>query len=333
MSCHPIHEQPYETSVYLTTRESNSDYPYSPASCIQPDLMRTLEPKTKLDVNSLSYRGIDSEVIHYIDSLQDGHLRCERGGVRVEARCFPADSTGCHFYSATFAKDDRIVLAAGKMNGDLLRSALVKAVIIGALQSYGHAAVAPLRAMEKLNNLLWRLNDILRFPFVSCALLYGVIDHKRHFMEYCNAGHRQILSMLDSSQQPMVLHPTTQVLGTRDSPDHFVSTDVLDLRETGRIVLLAGEHEDNSGMDEGNHDHEQGIALGKQDLSGLDLQTISILTALECDCRAGKVLAGATVLVAEFARSQGNGKADKASGQIPKRISPEPPPDPCTFWG
>ena len=123
---------------------------------------------------------------------------CE--GVSTAARRRTSQSVGGDFHDFVVAKDGRYSLIIGNVVGHGLHSALGMALVLGAIRVLGPASDSPFPVMQRINDLLCRINDRMRESVVLCSLFYGIVDPMQEVVHFCNAGHPYPLIWTHSGQ-------------------------------------------------------------------------------------------------------------------------------------
>jgi len=157
---------------------------------------------------------------------------CE--GVSTAARRRTSGSVGGDFHDFVLNKDGQYSLVIGDVIGHGLHSALGMALVLGAIRALGPGVLSPLPVMQRINDLLGRINDRLRGHLVLCSLFYGIVDPTREVMRFCNAGHPYPLVWTHSGQV-LTLASTCPPLGVM--PELEGGSKTLPLEHVRRAIF------------------------------------------------------------------------------------------------
>ena len=157
---------------------------------------------------------------------------CE--GARIAARRLTSGSIGGDFHDFIVGPGGRYSLIIGDVVGHGVHSALGMALVLGTIRALGPGADSPFPVMQRINDLLCRINDRLRRYLVLCSLFYGIVDPMREVMQFGNAGHPYPLVWTHSGQV-LKLWATCSLLGV--SPELEGESIPLPLGHVGRTIF------------------------------------------------------------------------------------------------
>jgi sigma-B regulation protein RsbU (phosphoserine phosphatase) len=153
--------------------------------------------------------------------------------------------------------------------------------------------------MQRINDLLCRINDRLRGHLVLCSLFYGIVDPGREVMRFCNAGHPHPL-VWTRSGQVLSLSSTCPPLGV--VPGLESESKTLPLEHVRRAVFYT------DGVTEARSPSQE--FLGVDRLRQVLEQTLQLPVAAQADVLMAEVTRhvghdrslndDATVIVADF---------------------------------
>ncbi len=109
------------------------------------------------------------------------------GGMDIAAECLPAWQVGGDFYDIITLRSDRVSFVLGDVSGHGVSSALLMALIHGAMSAppWGASNEDPDSAAARLNELLLAKSSGERFA----SLFWCVYDSTSRVLRYVNAGH------------------------------------------------------------------------------------------------------------------------------------------------
>jgi hypothetical protein len=166
-------------------------------------------------ISALDYiSGLDVEhyVARRIASVFDAGGCPAIDGVKLGLRQLSSGRFGGDFHAIWPGLPGQTTIVLGDVHGETVHAALVKALIRGALRTYGQCGPALCEVLVRLDELISRVNAGLRGDPVTCSLVYCVIDRERHMLEYCNGGHVAPIVQTQSGGW-MRLEQTSSVLG------------------------------------------------------------------------------------------------------------------------
>ena|GEM_PF-1583917 len=133
-------------------------------------------------------------------------------GTRIASRRLTSNDIGGDFHDFIVDTDGRYSLVIGDVAGHETYSALVMALVLGAVRVLGSHAQSPPSVLREINRLLCRVNDELQTTVMTCSLFYGVVDPRARTLQFCNAGHPCPLVWTESGQV-LKLKGTCRLLG------------------------------------------------------------------------------------------------------------------------
>jgi sigma-B regulation protein RsbU (phosphoserine phosphatase) len=116
---------------------------------------------------------------------------CE--GVSTAARRRTSGSVGGDFHDFIATPGGPYSVIIGDVSGHGLHSALGMALVLGAIRALGSGSISPQPVMQRINDVLCRVNDRLNEHLVLCSMFFGIVDPAREVMRFCNAGHPEPL--------------------------------------------------------------------------------------------------------------------------------------------
>lgn len=105
---------------------------------------------------------------------------------KVAARVIPAESVGGDFFHLFKLGQGKTGVMIGDVSGHGYRAALIMALLVSASQIHAQTTADP---AEMLAALFATLRDELASTEMFVSIFYGVLDPKRRFLRYANAGH------------------------------------------------------------------------------------------------------------------------------------------------
>lgn len=148
------------------------------------------------------------------------------GGLQTEIAYRAAEEVGGDFCQILPLRDGSILVAIGDVSGKGLQAAMLGAVAVGAFRSMADEAVAPHRALERLNNVLLRTENS---GFITCLCM--VLTAKGEIL-LANAGH--LAPYLDGTEIPVEGGLPLGIL-----PDVSYSQSTFVLPAKARLTLLS----------------------------------------------------------------------------------------------
>ncbi len=141
-------------------------------------------------------------------------------GYDLVARQIPCFEVAGDLYDITELADGRVAIVVGDVTGKGMGAALLMSNVIASLRILYQECPAPVKLAERVHRQVEESSDELRFV----TLFLGLLDPRRHRLEYVNAGHNppllihgQEIRTLDSTGMPMGLIPeATFTVGKTD---------------------------------------------------------------------------------------------------------------------
>ncbi len=222
---------------------------------------------------------------------------CE--GVSTAARRQPSGSVGGDLHDFVVARDGRYSVIIGDVIGHGLHSALGMALVLGAIRALGPGADSPFPVMQRINDLLCRINDRMRKNLVLCSLCYGIVDPMREVLRFCNAGHPYPLVWTHNGQV-LKLRATCTLLGV--SPELEGESMSLPLGQVRRAIFYT------DGATEARSPSGNFLGVGRvqqvlEQTSQLSVEAQADALMAEIACHVGQDLPlndDATMIVADF---------------------------------
>ena len=140
---------------------------------------------------------------------------------------------GGDFYHFRQLGQDQVAFAIGDVVGHGMGSALIMSLIMGTLRSNIQDSRRPSRMVEQVNNLLVKLSRQLE-QYITCSMIYGVVDLPSGVLLYVNAGHPYPIVCNREEEGCQELRPTTMLLGVQQGVQ---SESCHQFHQNDRVVL------------------------------------------------------------------------------------------------
>lgn len=137
-------------------------------------------------------------------------------GVRLAARCDPADSVGGDLYHLFELPDGRMGLVIADVSSHGFSAALIMALTMSAIAIYAQEADRPGEALRRIHE---SLIDELESTEMYLTILYAVVDPSKHEVVWANAGHPHAFVVREDGRAER-LGATSPPLGTFTFPDY-----------------------------------------------------------------------------------------------------------------
>jgi sigma-B regulation protein RsbU (phosphoserine phosphatase) len=108
-------------------------------------------------------------------------------GYDIAGDSIPAQSVGGDYFDFIPIDENKLAVCLGDVSGKGLPASLLMANVQATLRGQTLVDAPASERVERANKLLYRCTDDERFV----TLFYGVLDHARHELVYCSAGHEQ----------------------------------------------------------------------------------------------------------------------------------------------
>ena len=154
---------------------------------------------------------------------------------------------GGDFYHFRPLGQDQVAFAIGDVVGHGMGSALIMSLIMGTLRSNVQESRRPSRMVEQVNDLLVHLGEQVGH-YITCSMIYGVVDLPSGVLLYVNAGHPYPIVYNRVTGSSHELGSTTMLLGVQEgvqpeSCHQFQQNDRLILYTDGIPDLMNGDDE------------------------------------------------------------------------------------------
>jgi len=156
---------------------------------------------------------------------------CQCGKMVLKNRM--SGDVGGDFYHFRQLGQDQVAFAIGDVVGHGMGSALIMSLIMGTLRSNVQESRRPSRIIEQINNLLVKLGGQLDH-YITCSLIYGVVDLPSGVLLYVNAGHPYPIVCNRGEEGCHELRPTTMLLGVQQGVQ---PESCHQFRQDDRVVL------------------------------------------------------------------------------------------------
>jgi serine phosphatase RsbU (regulator of sigma subunit) len=199
-----------------------------------------------MDDDSRLALGTDLELAAAVQgALLNGEIPdCQCGKMVLRYRM--SVQVGGDFYHFCQLGQDQVAFAIGDVVGHGMGSALIMSLIMGTLRSNVQDSRRPSRMVEQINDLLVNLGEQVEH-YITCSMIYGVVDLPSGVLLYVNAGHPYpiIYNRIEESCQE--LGSTTMLLGVQQGVQ---PESCHQFRQNDRVVLYTDGITDASNANE-----------------------------------------------------------------------------------
>ncbi len=144
----------------------------------------------------------------------------------------PADDTGGDCYDFVMFDDGRIGMLLADATGHGIGPALIAAECRALVRAFASVSDDPSRILSQANRLICEDLDGGRFV----TAYFGVLDPKRHVIDYLSAGHGPLLHYVAEAGRCVEIGATTVPLGILDELDETPGTPLC--LSVGDMVIL-----------------------------------------------------------------------------------------------
>jgi phosphoserine phosphatase RsbU/P len=164
--------------------------------------------------------------------LNGGVPTCQCGKMVLKNRM--SVQVGGDFYHFRDLGQDQVAFAIGDVEGHGIGSALVMSLILGTLRANVQDSRRPSRMVEQVNDLLVKLGSQMD-QYITCSLIYGVVDLPSGVLLYVNAGHPYPIVCNRGTEDCQELRPTTMLLGVQQG---VLPESCHQFQQNDRVVLF-----------------------------------------------------------------------------------------------
>ena len=123
-------------------------------------------------------------------------------------KSIPALNVGGDYYDFIHLDDSRLVISLGDVSGNGLAASLVMANLQATIRGLALFDADPEKCLEKANKLIFQSTDSRTFV----TLFYGILDTRKHTLEYANSG-QDLPLLFSASNNPVQLDARGMALG------------------------------------------------------------------------------------------------------------------------
>jgi serine phosphatase RsbU (regulator of sigma subunit) len=147
-------------------------------------------------------------------------------GYELHARLEPSSEVGGDLYDVRDLGDGRYAIVLGDVVGHGVGAALLMANALAAIRALAGELPDPVRVVEKVHAQIYATTDAMRY----LTLFFGILDSRRHTLEFVNAGHQEAPAVFVPDAPPRRLDTTGPPVGLLPGA----------LFEAGRVSLPPG---------------------------------------------------------------------------------------------
>ncbi len=184
--------------------------------------------------NNLSEQQRINQELHFARRLQAAMIPSEFpkwGKFQIEAASRPAKEVSGDFYDFIIIDEDRMLVVIADACGKGVPACMLMAMTRSFIRSIATHFTTVEELMHELNRNLYRDSDADLFVTLACCL----IDKRNSLIEYCRAGHTEMISFVRNHLR--IINPDGTALGIL--PSEFAKFDSMCMEfEPGMSFLL-----------------------------------------------------------------------------------------------